>query len=157
MKEILNRFSGAAIYTKFDLKNTYYKILIKGDEWKTIFRIRYNYFEYKIILFDFVNAPAIFQAYINKTLAEFIDINYITYLNNIFIYFSTYTEYQRHIRQMLERLRQYKLYIKLSKCEFSIISVIFLEFVINTGEIEMDISRIEIIAEWPESKSFKNI
>jgi hypothetical protein len=61
MKKILDRFNGIAIYTKFDFKNIYYKIRIrKRDEWKTIFRIKYYYFEYKIILFDLINVPAIF-------------------------------------------------------------------------------------------------
>jgi hypothetical protein len=97
--EILNRLNGAAVYTKLDLKNIYYKIRIrKGDEWKTIFKIKYNYFEYKIILFDFINVPVTFQTYINKALIRFIDINYIAYLNNILIYFFIYTEYQRYIR-----------------------------------------------------------
>jgi hypothetical protein len=58
---------------------------------------------------------------------------------------------------MLKRLRQYKLYIKLSKYEFSIISVIFFKFVINIGGIEIDINKIEIIIEWPKSKFFRNI
>jgi hypothetical protein len=48
---------------------------------------------------------------------------------------------------MLERLRQYKLYAKLSKYEFSVILVIFFEFVINIGGIEMNINKIKIIAE----------
>jgi hypothetical protein len=47
-----------------------------------------------IISFSFINAPAIFQAYINKALADFIDINYIAYFNDIIIYSFTYTEYQ---------------------------------------------------------------
>jgi hypothetical protein len=99
MEETLNRLNEAAIYTKFDFKNIYYKIRIrKRDEWKTIFKIKYNYFEYKIILFNFVNAPVIFQAYINKALTDFININYIAYLDNILIYSSIYTEYQRYIR-----------------------------------------------------------
>jgi hypothetical protein len=106
IKEILNRFNGTAVYTKFNFKNIYYKIRIrKKDEWKTTFKIRYSYFEYKIILFNLINAPAIFQAYINKTLIKFININCVTYLNDILIYFSIYTEHQRYIRQMLERLR----------------------------------------------------
>jgi hypothetical protein len=76
MGETLDRFSGAAVYTKFDLKNIYYKIRIRErDEWETIFKIRYDYFEYKMILFSFINIPAIFQAYINKALIDFIDIN----------------------------------------------------------------------------------
>jgi hypothetical protein len=109
------------------------------------------------MLFGLINAPAMFQAYINKTLIDFIDINYITYFNDILIYSSIYTEYQRYIRQMLERLRQYKLYAKLFKCEFSVILIIFLGFIINTGGIEMDINKIEIIAECPKLKSFRDI
>jgi hypothetical protein len=99
------------------------------------------------MLFNLINVPAIFQIYINKMLVDLININYITYLNDIFIYFSIYAEHQRYVRQMLERLRQYKLYIKLSKYEFSIILIIFFGFVINIGGIEMDISKIEIITE----------
>jgi hypothetical protein len=95
----LNRLNGAAIYTKFDLKNTYYRIRIRErDEWKTIFKIKYDYFEYKMILFNLINVPVIFQAYINKALAGFININCIMYFNDILIYSSIYTEYQRYIR-----------------------------------------------------------
>jgi hypothetical protein len=158
IKEILNRLNGAAIYTKFDLKDTYYKIRIrKEDEWKTTFRIKYGHFEYKIMPFNLINAPATFQAYINKTLIGLIDINYIAYLDNILIYSSIYTEHRQYIQQMLERLCQYKLYIKLSKYEFSIILIIFFKFVINIDGIEMDINKIKIIAEWSEPKFFRNI
>jgi hypothetical protein len=99
------------------------------------------------MLFNLINVPAIFQTYINKALTDFIDINYIAYLDDILIYSFIYTEYQRYVRQVLERLHQDKLYVKLFKCEFSIILIIFLGFVINAGGIEMDISKIEVIAE----------
>jgi hypothetical protein len=99
------------------------------------------------MLFDLINAPATFQTYINKMLADLININYIAYFDDILIYSSIYIKHQRYIRQILERLRQYKLYIKLSKCEFSIILIIFLEFVINTDKIKIDINKIEVIAE----------
>jgi hypothetical protein len=95
--------------------------------------------------FDLVNAPAIFQAYINRALAGLIDVSCVVYLNNIFIYLINRIEHQQYVRQILERLRQYKLYIKLSKCEFSIISVIFLGFVINIRSIEINESKIEAI------------
>jgi hypothetical protein len=59
--ETLNRFNGAAVYTKLDLKEAYYRIRIKkGDEWKTAFRIKYGYFEYKIMLFGLANTSATF-------------------------------------------------------------------------------------------------
>jgi hypothetical protein len=89
------------------------------------------------MLFSLINAPVIFQTY----------INYIAYFDDILIYSSIYIEYQRYIRQILKRLRQYKLYIKLSKYEFFIILMIFLEFVMNIGGIEININKIKIIAE----------
>jgi hypothetical protein len=61
LKETLNRFNAAAIYTKFDFKEAYYRIRIKkGDEWKTIFRIKYGHFKYKMMFFGLVNTLAIF-------------------------------------------------------------------------------------------------
>jgi hypothetical protein len=158
IRKILNRLSGAAVYTKLDFKKIYYRIRIKkGDEWKTIFKIKYGHFKYKVIFFDLVNTSATFQTYINKALADLIDVNCVAYFNNILIYSINRTKHQQYIRQILERLRQYKLYIMLSKYEFSIISVIFLGFVISIRSIKMDESRIKAIAEWPESKSFRNI
>jgi hypothetical protein len=145
--KILNRFNGAAIYTKFDLKKIYYKIRIKKrDEWKTIFKIRYDYFKYKMIFFDLINISAIFQVYINRVLVDLINISCVVYFDNIFIYLINRAKYQQYIRQIFERLRQYKLYIKLFKFEFSAISIIFLRFVINIREIEMDENKIKIIA-----------
>jgi hypothetical protein len=92
--EILDRFNGVAVYTKLDLKEVYYRICIKkGNEWKTIFRIRYGHFEYKVISFGLVNAPVIFQAYINRILIGLIDINCVAYFDNIFIYLINRVKY----------------------------------------------------------------
>ena len=46
----------------------------------------YGYFEYKVILFELSNALASFQDYINKILAEKLDVFVIIYLDNILIY-----------------------------------------------------------------------
>ncbi len=57
IEEILNRFSGVAVYTKLDFKKIYYRIRIKkGDEWKTIFRIRYGHFEYKVMYYYYYSS-----------------------------------------------------------------------------------------------------
>jgi hypothetical protein len=94
MGETLNRLNETAIYTKLDLKETYYRIRIKkGNEWKTAFKIRYGHFEYKVISFDLANTSAIFQVYINKALADLINISCVAYLNNIFIYSINRAEY----------------------------------------------------------------
>jgi hypothetical protein len=95
VREILNRFSGVAVYTKLDLKEIYYRIRIKkGDEWKTVFRIRYGHFEYKVMPFDLANVFAIFQIYINRVLIGLIDVSCVVYFDNIFIYLINRVEHQ---------------------------------------------------------------
>jgi hypothetical protein len=70
------------------------------------------------MLFRLTNASATFQAYINEALGDLLDDIYVAYLDDILIFSKSVGEYTVHVRIILERLRQYRLYIKLSKCEF---------------------------------------
>jgi hypothetical protein len=87
ISETLNRLGRATVFSALDLKDTYYRILIKrGDGWKTVFRTRYGYFEYNVIPFRLYNILATFQAYINRALVGLVDICYVVYLDKILIY-----------------------------------------------------------------------
>ena len=61
ISKILDCLTRAIYFTKFDFKNTYYRIPIaEKDCWKTVFCIYYRYFEYIVILFGLTNTPATF-------------------------------------------------------------------------------------------------
>ena len=51
-----------------------------------VFRTQYGYFKYQVMLFGLSNTPATFQGYINKILAEKLDIFIVVYLDDILIY-----------------------------------------------------------------------
>ena len=100
--ETLDRLSGAKIFLKLDLKDAYYRIWIKrGDEWKTAFRTRYGHFEYLVILFRLANAPATFQAYINRALIGLVDVTCVVYLDDILIFLETPADYWRYVKEVL--------------------------------------------------------
>ena len=158
ISEILDRLSKAKRYTKLDLKDAYYRLRIReGDEWKTAFRCRYGHFEYNVMPFGLVNAPATFQTFINEVLGDLVDTICIAYLDDILIYSEDAAEHSMHVRHVLERLQQYDLYLNLEKCEFNVDRVSFLGFVIDPTGIHMEGTRISAILQWPVPKSVKDI
>src|SRR2546430_5224651 len=103
--EIMDRLSKAKVFTKLDLRNAYYRIRIQeGDEWKMAFRTQYDHFEYMVMPFELANAPATFQAYINRALASLVDVTCIVYIDNILIYSKDPKAHRRHVTEVLERL-----------------------------------------------------
>ena len=156
--ETLDRLSGAKRFTKLDLKDAYHRIRIKaGDEWKTAFRTRYGHFEYQVMPFGLANAPATFQAYINKALRGLIDVTCVVYLDDILIYSSDPAEHWRHVRQVLQRLKEFQLYVNLKKCAFATTEVEFLGFIVSTKGVRMDEERIRTIKEWPRPTTYREL
>ncbi len=110
-----------------------------------MFCTRYNHFKYMIMSFNLINASVIFQTYINKILIKLLNNFYVVYLNDILIFFVEKTDHVDHVKQILKRLRKFKLYASLKKCAFFITKVNFLEFVIFTEDVSINLSRINII------------
>ncbi len=95
--ESLDRPGRARRFTQLDLTNAYHRIRIReGDEWKTAFRTRYGHFEYQVMPFGLTNASATFHGYINKMLAEKLDVFVIMYLDDILIY--TESEGEKYVQ-----------------------------------------------------------
>ena len=65
-----------------------------------------------------MHGPAVFQHMANDIFRDFLDIFTIVYLDDILIYSKTQEEHDKHVCQVLRRLREYGLYAKLEKCSF---------------------------------------
>jgi hypothetical protein len=158
--EIMDRVTGANYFSKIDLKDAYYRLRIKaGDEWKTAFRTRYGHYEFLVVPMGLTNAPATFQAYINKALRGLVDDFCIVYLDDILVFSKTKEEHDQHLQQVCERLRDAELYAKSSKCQFYQEEIEFLGFIIGTQGIRMDPKRVETIREWEgyPPKSYRDL
>ncbi len=158
ISETLNRLNKVKQFTKLNLKNIYHHFRIQyEDKWKTTFHTCYDYFEYMIMSFDLINASVIFQTYINKISTKLLNDFCVVYLNDILIFFVEKIDHVDHVKQILERLRKFKLYASLKKCEFFITKVNFLEFVIFTKNDSMNLSKVDIIKTWFRSKMYQEI
>ena len=107
--------------------------------------------------FSLTNTLTTFQAYINKALFRLVDYFVIIYLNDILIYFKLREDYYTHVRIVIERLRKYKLYVKLNKYFFNVEEVEFLGFIVDFIKVKPDLDRILTIKKWLKLKSFHKV
>jgi hypothetical protein len=79
---------------------------------------------------------------LNKVFMEYLDKFVVVFIDDILVYSRSEEEYEGHLRLILQKLRDHKLYSKLSKCEFWLKQVAFLRHVISKGGISMDPSKV---------------
>lgn len=150
--------SQATIFSKLDLRNAYHLVRIKeGDEWKTAFNTPLGHFEYLVMPFGLTNAPAVFQALINDVLRDMLNRFVFVYLDDILIFSRTPQEHVQHVKLVLQRLLENRLYVKAEKCEFHVSSVSFLGFIVERGQIKTDPAKVKAVAEWPAPTTRKQL
>ncbi|KAK3512381.1 hypothetical protein QTP70_007448 [Hemibagrus guttatus] len=146
----LEQLRGARMFTKLDLRSAYNLVRIrKGDKWKTAFHTTHGHYEYRVMPFGLTNAPAIFQALINGVFQDPLGKWVIAYINDILVYSNSLEEHVLHVREVLSRLQQHHLYVKLEKCEFHRTMVTFLGYVSSRRGVEMDMAKVRAVTDWP--------
>ena len=68
--------------------------------------------------FGLTNAPAFFMYLINLVFMPKLDKFVVVFIDDILIYSKNNEEHAQHLRIVLARLREHKLYAKFRKCEF---------------------------------------
>ena len=62
-----------------------------------------------------------------------------------------------HVRLVLQRLLENRLFAKAEKCEFHRTTVQFLGFIISRGKLEMDPAKTDAVSTWPTPTSRKEL
>ncbi|CAJ0919582.1 unnamed protein product [Ranitomeya imitator] len=156
--ELFDRLCGARIFTKLDLRGAYNLIRIRsGDEWKTAFNTRDGHYEYLVMPFGLCNAPAVFQEFVNDVFRDLLYTCVVVYLDDILVFSPDLSTHRRDVRQVLQRLRENRLYAKLEKCVFEQSSLPFLSFIISDAGLCMDPGKVSAVLNWPRPLGVKAI
>jgi hypothetical protein len=158
IEDLFDQLQGACVFSKIDLRLGYHQLKIRPvDIPKTAFTCKYGLYEYTVMSFGLTNAPAFFMHLMNKVFMDYLDTFVVIFIDDILIYSKSEAEHEKHLRLVLQRLREHKLYAKLNKCEFWIDEVPFLGHVISKGGIAVDPGKVKDVLDWVVPQTVKEV
>ena len=117
--DLFDQLKGASIFSKTDLRSGYHQLRIKDvDVHKTVFRTRYEHYEFLVMPFGLKNAPTTFMDLMNRVFRSYVVQFVVVFIDDILLYSKDRENHDTHLRVVLESLRKEQLYAKLSRCEF---------------------------------------
>ncbi|KAI3801952.1 hypothetical protein L1987_30071 [Smallanthus sonchifolius] len=152
--DLFDQLQGASWFSKIDLRSGYHQLKVREEDVpKTAFRTRYGHYEFLVMSFELTNAPTAFMDLMNRVCRPMLDRSVTVFIDDILVYSKSEGDHHCHLREVLEVLKQEKLYAKFSKCAFWLREVQFLGHVINPNGIMVDPAKIETVKEWNVPKT----
>jgi hypothetical protein len=100
---IFDQLAGAKVSSKVDLRLGYHQIKIRPEDIpKTAFSTRYGLYEYLVMSFGLINAPAHFMYLMNSIFMMELDKFVVVFIDDILIYSKSEKEHARHLRVILQ-------------------------------------------------------
>ncbi|KAH9722972.1 Endonuclease [Citrus sinensis] len=156
--DLFDQLRGAAVFSKIDLRSGYHQLKIRSEDVsKTAFRTCYRHYEFLVMPFGLINAPAVFMDLMNRIFQPYLDQFVIVFIDDILIYSKSKEEHETHLRIVLETLRVKKLYGKFKKCEFWLDRVMFLGHIVTNDGISADPAKVEVIVNWERPSSVTEV
>jgi hypothetical protein len=158
IEDLFDQLQGACVFSKIDLRSGYHHLKIRPEDIpKMAFTCKYGLYEYTVMSFGLTNALAFFMHLMNKVFMDYLDTFVVIFIDDILVFSKSEAEHEKHLKLVLQRLREHKLYAKLSKCEFWIDEVPFLGHVISKGGIAVDPGKVNDVLDWVVPQTVKEV
>ena len=115
-------------------------------------------FKPTVMFFGMTNSPATFQAIMNEILRDLINKGKVTaFVDDVLVGTEMEEGHDKIVEEILRRLEENDLYVKLEKCMWKAREIGFLGVVIGPNGIEMEKEKVDEVLSWPELKNVKDI
>jgi len=157
--ELIDNMGSKKVFTKMDLRWGFNNVRIKErDKWKGAFTTHIGSFEPTVMFFGMTNSPATFQAMMNEILRDLINKGKVAvFMDDVLVGTETEEGHDEIVEEILRRLEENDLYIKLEKCVWKMRKIGFLGVIIGPDGIEMEVEKVDGVLSWPEPKNVKDI
>jgi hypothetical protein len=93
----------------------------------------------------------------NKVFMEYLDKFVVVFIDDILIFSKSEEEHDKHLRMVLQKLRENQICAKLNKCEFWLKEVSFHGHIISKGGVFVDPSKVKNVLSWNTSQNVLEI
>lgn len=147
--DVLNSLSSSRYFSALDIMSGYWHIPMKSEDIpKTAFLTRSGHWEWLVMPFNPLNAPATFQRAIKSVLKENRLKNVLNYFEDIVVHSETFDEYLPHLGAFLKVIKR-----KFRKCQFfRATSVDYLGHTIFCGILSFNKEKIKVILDFSRPK-----
>ena len=115
-------------------------------------------FELTVMFFGLMNSPATFQAIMNELLRDLINTEKVAaFIDDVIVGMETEEGHDDIVVEVIRRLEENDLYVKLEKCKWKVREVGFLGVVIGPEGIKMEEEKVKGVVEWPTPKCVKEV
>ncbi|GJY76849.1 reverse transcriptase domain-containing protein, partial [Tanacetum coccineum] len=156
MDQMLERLAGNEYYCFLDGFSGYFQILIDPlDQEKTTFTCPYGTFAYRRMPFGLCNAPGTFQRCMVAIFHDMIEKTMEVFMDDFSIFGDSFSSCLSHLDKMLQRCEDTNLVLNWEKCHFMVKEGIVLGHKISKSGIEVDKSKVDVIAKLPHPTTVK--
>src|SRR5437588_11730692 len=95
----------------------------------------------------------------NDVFGEFLYGFLITYMDDCLVFTKRLTrgEHMEKVKQILQKMRENNLYLKIEKCEFAKPEMEFLRWVVDKNGLRMDPKKISVVMKWQAPTRVKGV
>ena len=147
------------VFIKMDLRWGYNNVRIKEeDEWKAVFSIPECAFEPMVMFFRLTNSLATFQTIMNDLLRDMIEAgDMAVFIDDVMVGIETEEGHNEIVKEVLKRIVENDLFIKLEKYIWKVRKVGFLGVVIGLDGVKMEKEKVQGVVDWLVPRSMKDV
>jgi hypothetical protein len=156
--DILDCVGNATIFSKIDLQMGYHQVRMAEESVEvTAFGTATGHWEWLVLPFGLCNAPPTFQRLMNSVFTEELMKFVGVFLDDVLVFSGSIEEHVEHLRVVLSRLREQRLFAKRAKCVFAQPVVEFCGFQLSKDGVSTTPDKVNAVRGWKVPTDLKSL